>query len=373
MVLPPLGCQHKVLSASQLWLFSRVTFSPVGKARPTFFYSFNNLLIKGSSHKSTVEVAVLVLAFLDHLRLGILLGELIFAFLQELAHRLGAHLVGGNEPGVLPQTLAAESAVEHLDWMQDHSRADLDQQQLVNVALLGEHGLVLVDDLVGAEVNGAVDVVEGDHVVDKWLRLGVVLWRVETIHKQFFGQAQVGHRVELVVEGEEGTAVLQAVALQLEFSCGVDVFNLKLEGRACGTLGDPQKEVGVLVRLEVQEVVAAALKAKIVDDCLGVLDRQLGLTLSVSHQVADVVHQVDVGVGHAARGEHHRALAVLPVLRVGFGIGKRYQLRDLSKVSEKDLPRGLSRGFPRYPWRNRCRKLRRPPALVAPRRWPRSD
>ena len=80
----------------------------------------------------------------------------------------------------------------------------------------------------------------------------------------------------------------------------------------------------MLVRLEVHEVVAAALKANVINDLLHVLVLNAGLALSVRDQALDVADEVGVSIGDAAGGEDHSALTVLPIFRVGVGIFKRY-------------------------------------------------
>jgi hypothetical protein len=213
----------------------------------------------------------------------------------------------------LPQSLPAQTSIEHLHRVKCHARSNLDQDQFFHVARLRKHRFVLVDYLVRSEEDLAIQVVERNNMVDKRLRLGMVLGRVKSLNEHLLNQLEMGCALEASVEGDEGPRVLKAVALQLELFRGVDVFHFKFHTGACGGLSDPQEEVLVLVALEVHKVVAAALEANVVDDRLYVLGRDARFALGVSDEELDVADQVQVGVGDAAGGKDHCALAVLPI------------------------------------------------------------
>lgn len=174
---------------------------------------------------------------------------------------------------------------------------------------------MLVHYLVDSEPDAVVVVVEGDYVVDEGFGLRVVLRRVERLMQHLLHQLEVRLRVEGGVEGQEGSRELQAVPRQLEFVQRVDILYRELDARALRRLHDPEEEVGLLPRLQVDAVVARTLVTQLVDVVLRYLPLDLVLLLGVRHQVKDVVHEVAEAGVDSAGTENQGPLSVLPLFR----------------------------------------------------------
>ena len=71
---------------------------------------------------------------------------------------------------------------------------------------------MLVENLVSSEPNTVVVNFEGKNVVDEWLALGMVFWRVECLEKHLFEESVVSRRIEVLIEGEKWTRELETVA-----------------------------------------------------------------------------------------------------------------------------------------------------------------
>eukprot|EP00356_Strombidium_inclinatum_P010128 CAMPEP_0170495230 /NCGR_PEP_ID=MMETSP0208-20121228/15091_1 /TAXON_ID=197538 /ORGANISM="Strombidium inclinatum, Strain S3" /LENGTH=182 /DNA_ID=CAMNT_0010771389 /DNA_START=286 /DNA_END=834 /DNA_ORIENTATION=+ len=159
-------------------------------------------------------------------------------------------------------------------------------------------------------------------MIDERLALGVVLGSVESLTEHFLGQAQVRHlRVaEAGIEREHGSAVLQAVTGQLQLILGSYVLDGEFESGSIGGLRQPHVEVLTLARLEVNEVVARSLEAKLIDLLLSLLSLDLVLLLRVRKQQDKVLEELSEFADHATLGDHEDSLSVLPFFRFGLGI-----------------------------------------------------
>ncbi len=173
--------------------------------------------------------------------------------LLEAALEHGTLDVGGDVAGVLPQHSAAERASEDLDGSEDETRADLDEDRL---ALLLSTAVGIVGNLVVAEPDAAVEVEEGEDVVDEGLDLGVALRGREALGEELLHQKRVGRIREGLVEVHDGAGALEAVTSELDLRHGVDVLDKKLDAGAARCASSPQVEVLVLASLEEEAVVA---------------------------------------------------------------------------------------------------------------------
>lgn len=201
---------------------------------------------------------------------------------------------------------------------------------------------MLVHHLVDSEPDAVVVVVEGDDVVDEGFGLRVVLGRVERLMQHLLHQLEVRLRVEGGVEGEEGPRELQAVPRQLQLVQRVDVLHRELDARALRRLHDPEEEVRLLPRLQVDAVVARPLVAQIVDVVLRYLPLDLVLLLGVRHQVNDVVHEVAEAGVDATGTENQGPLPILPLFRGGVLVTEGPQLVLIVLHLARD---SLDRGF----------------------------
>ncbi len=115
---------------------------------------------------------------------------------------------------------------------------------------------MLVDDLIAPEPNAIIVPVKGEHVVDKRLRLGVVLRSVKTLVQHLFHELQVRFACEGSIEGQKGTRELQAISSELELIQGVNVLNSEFDARTLWRLHEPHKEISLLPSLQVYTVIA---------------------------------------------------------------------------------------------------------------------
>ena len=96
---------------------------------------------------------------------------------------------------------------------------------------------MLVHDLISAEPNAIVMEFKGEHMVNKWFALWMILWSVKHLQQKLFHQTQVCRAIKRLVEREKRSTVLQAVASQLEFVARVDVRDEEFGGGADRALG----------------------------------------------------------------------------------------------------------------------------------------
>ena len=108
-------------------------------------------------------------------------------------------------------------------------------------------------------------------MVDEWLALRVVFGRVENLMDHLLDELGVRRLVKALVERDQWSAVLQAVACQLRVVLRVDVRDQELERWTTGALAHPHEQVLLLVLFEEEEVVAGQLVAEVIDDVLHIL------------------------------------------------------------------------------------------------------
>jgi hypothetical protein len=130
------------------------------------------------------------LAFLHQSLLVAFFGQLFITLLQgcESVIAFAAQLLGSNVLCILKESLATQSAFKVLNGGQGHARADFDKNKLVWVVCLLKHSLLVVHNLVAAQMHLFVQNRKGNHVVDKGLRLGVIFWSVKDLSEHFFGE-----------------------------------------------------------------------------------------------------------------------------------------------------------------------------------------
>jgi len=180
------------------------------------------------SLEGILKVGVLILTFFDSFVVVTLADGLYVTLFEVILHLLATGLVWSNEGLILPKSATTKGAIENLNRLQGHARPDLDQHKLFNIILLREHLLMLVKDLISAEPDLVILELEAKHVIDERLALRVVFRRVEHLTNKFFLYAQSGRAVEALVEGEQWSAVLEAVAAKLELVSRADVRNKEL-------------------------------------------------------------------------------------------------------------------------------------------------
>ena len=72
--------------------------------------------------------------------------------------------------------------------MERDSRTNLNQHKLFDIVCRSELLFILVQYLVVPEIDLSVEPVEGDHVVNEWFGLGVVLGCIENLVKHLLHQ-----------------------------------------------------------------------------------------------------------------------------------------------------------------------------------------
>mgnify|MGYP006098409467 CR=1 FL=1 len=87
-------------------------------------------------------------------------------------------------------------------------------------------------------------------MINKWLRFGVVLWRVKNLSHHFLGELQMRLGIEHFIKRQQWSTILQAIAGQLEFSSCVDISNLELNTWTIGGLRHPQEEISVFMAIK---------------------------------------------------------------------------------------------------------------------------
>jgi hypothetical protein len=178
---------------------------------------------------------------------------------------------------------------------------------------------MLVDDLIDSEPYSSVIEVERDHVVDKWLRFGMIFRGVESVNKHLLHHLEMGLWVERLIKWQEGSAEFKAVACKLHlFSC-VNVLNHELVAGSLRGLHKPHEEVFTFSWLEVDAVVAWSLVAEVINHVLGYLSLNFGLFLGVGHDIDKVAHQMSESWIDSSWAKHEGPLSVLPLFN-GWGL-----------------------------------------------------
>mmetsp|Transcript_108507 Transcript_108507/g.305835 ORF Transcript_108507/g.305835 Transcript_108507/m.305835 type:complete len:229 (+) Transcript_108507:245-931(+) len=216
----------------------------------------------------------------------------------------------------LPREATREEAyrVEH------EARADLCEDLLLWIVAVLRR---LWRNLIMAEPNLLVQIIEGHDVVVEGLALGMVPWRSEGLYHQRFHEFQLGELIEVLVELQNGPGSKQAVARKFHLGSRVDVQNLKFQRRSRRHPRHPHVEVLTLAGLEENHVVATFQLAHLVNfGEFGTLLKFL-LRLMVRQHLLDVLRQMPEPRGDAPAAKDERALLVFPtrvllnVLRVG--------------------------------------------------------
>ena len=167
-----------------------------------------------------------------------------------------------------------------------------------------------------------------DHVVHKWLALRVIFWRVKGVRQHLFGELELRLLVEVLVETDEWTTVLEVVARELHFIQRRDLFDEELECGAIRRLRKPHVQVGVRFMqtlLQVDEIVAAALEAQCVNLALSRFALNLGFRLRVRNQEGQFLQKLLEDIANAALRDQQNALSVFPLFAFWFLIGQRSQ------------------------------------------------
>ena len=147
------------------------------------------------------------------------------------------------------------------------------------------------------------------------------------VNEQFLDDPQLVEPIEALVEGEDGTRSLHAVARQSELVHGMDVADLELDrgtgGRRTGP-SNPQVGVHPLTTFQEQDRRAGAHLGNVVDG-LGhataevgsrLARIELGLLLGVGNEGAQIFQQMAVASRHAAAAQRQAALlVVIPAVR----------------------------------------------------------
>ena len=254
-----------------------------------------------------LEVGIRVLAFVQDLFAVVLLLNFLLPLLLKLRLLLHNPRLGRcHEVLVFPEGVAAHAAREELDGVEAEAGADFDQCQLVDVIVGGELLFLLVEYLVITEPDAVVEEVEGDHVVDERFAFRVILGRVKRMTQHLLHQLQVRTLwvVESAVKGDQGAAVAETVACELLLIQRHNILYQKLKRRPIRRLGQPHVQIRNLVvsLLEVNEVVAGAVKAQLINLLLDILSLDLGLLLAVRNQQREIINQVPEVTLNAALG-----------------------------------------------------------------------
>lgn len=93
-------------------------------------------------------------------------------------------------------------------------------------------------------------------MVDKRLRLGVVLGHIEGRHQRLFDQLQVRLRLKRSIERNHGSGALQTVTGHLQLIGRVDVLHAELDAGPSRRPSHPDIQVSFLPGLEEQKVQA---------------------------------------------------------------------------------------------------------------------
>ena len=145
--------------------------------------------------ESSAQIAVRIFTVFEHALMILLALLLFFTLLEETRELLGALLGGRDVLFVLPERLAAEAACKGLDRCHGEARTNLDEHKLVDIIFTRELLLVLVENLIMPEVDGIVDPVERDHMINERFALRMIFRRVEHVRQHFFGQLKLGSLV----------------------------------------------------------------------------------------------------------------------------------------------------------------------------------
>ena len=286
-----------------------------------------------SSLECLVEVAVLILAVLDQLRLSVLAVSLDVSLFDVLTEVFRAHSLRRDERSVLPKSFSAERVVENLNRLQSHAWSNLDQDKLLDVVFFGELLFVLIHDLECSEPDSTVVNFEGQHMIDEWFALWMVLRRVKHRDEHLLRKSQVSTLLKCAIKREKGPRELQAVASQLQLLRSMDVRHQELRGWPVRALAKPHEKVFVLVLLEEEQVVAGEVETEVADGLLRFLSIDFRLFLSVGQVVHEIGHQVAHAASDSTGAHYESSLSVLPLLSVWLWVFECKQLVTLNTLA----------------------------------------
>ncbi len=211
-----------------------------------------------------------------------------------------------NSRLALPRHLALDAALQQNLRVEHKAGTDLSQAEL---------SVRLLQDLVVAEVDLALQNEKAQNVVDERLRARVVAGDVEGGREQRAGDAEVRDVVELGVEVEQRARVLEAVADHAHFIGGVDVEELELHRRPLRRLREPEVGRLLLAALEEDGRVAVVELAELLEVRAEVLaDVEFWVRAAVGHDAAEILQQMAVLGVDGARADDEDLLDVAHAL-----------------------------------------------------------
>merc|ERR1711976_1132974 len=166
---------------------------------------------------------------------------------------LSSQHIGVDVLGILTKSLSTECSTEDADGIQHEARSNFHQvggtvrtgRSALLSCLLGG-GWCFFQNLIVANPDLAIGVVETHDPINKGLALGMAARTTKDINKQFLDDPQLVEPIEALVKGEDGTRSLHAVARQSELVHGMDVADLELDRGSGGRrTGPSNSQVGV--------------------------------------------------------------------------------------------------------------------------------
>ena len=155
-------------------------------------------------------------------------------------------------------------------------------------------------------------------MINKWLTLGMIFWRVENVTEHLFEELEVRPIwvVESGVEGEQGAAEAETVACEFELAQGLDLLDKELECGTVGRLGQPHVKIRNLVvpLLKIYEIVARPIMTKLINLIFHILPFNLRFLLRMRNQQAQIFNYLFEMTFNTSLSDHQDSLSVFPFL-----------------------------------------------------------